>query len=1516
MSDDESRQSDADRQHSLPSAASARAPGAQEGDAVVVESAGHSPAAPTGTSDLLDVIAKQLKQKTSTSSAQASTALALWRNHRSDIITRLGTGSVGRRLKAVGVLTTMVSSHFAIAGELMTELSQGGSRPDDNLFRDFGSSHGAPQRLSALALALFESGDHGAMLHMLEARHRRLASAPLRLLAEVGEPLQLRALSVFKRRIVLSSSIQLRAKLALCVSTLESVARLYSSEGNASDAAHEYLMLICTSLIPAAFAEVRGRRHLMPGQELDGQRREQPSAHLKAREGALSGVLDATLRTLISLQPTADGRQQQLVLSTLRCLPSIRPLYLAWRATLTSATASPTTRALLTQLTFAQGLARACLDAFGADTAITAPRGAAPTRSRAHLEVAPSVQTLSFQPSQRAATETGRQALTLAQSVCNSVLTGTSPQLAVSKAISHSSALVRFASFDILIHLQLCFIRLGTDCTTSIDGARTLSELVKQLPDMRGLLNRTSQAGEQGRSSYCLEARALEALRCFAQVRQAAGAPPSTLIAPNALASTDPHSGDRSPLAVYQVTRLESTLSFGNRGPMLSSGAVSSAHRHRTMDFAAHLQLMLTAQSKVVRSLVRQRLIGELRAQGLLHRAEGEAQAWLHAVVSDADVEALVALVRVCLKMRLHYIDLASQLTEQQSAVQSTHGTAPRLSPLCMCALTNCNALAGVKTSLGTKMMRYLSRALTVIAASSRRLSLLIRTGLSWNDATGTAPSGKRPRRDDRAVAERLASSKPYHASSPSVPGGARADLVRNWQRVVRASGSEEAKLTSKVLRSSPSTRNKCTAYLDTLAAAYANGKVKDQRAARCVLPILDALWLPSPASATGMVGKGRVEHPKPWLELLAKLCCNQAPIGAASARADIRVARRAQSLLHIILSQSPELDATSLLQVLLNRLATAMPTSTGAGACTATTLDETAAARMTLCVLERVPKMDNACTFFALSKSIALLVDPAKSNGSPRTSAVDVDFGRLPLVAAFQTMLRQPRVLVQLSEAPEYVMYRSIKLMQHASSPRTSALACNVLRTPMGSAMQALLPTLQAKIATENVMLDVIRNGPIRASRFVWNGARGAILLLAEIAAKSPAMLTTDAICRLLQVSSCSPDPLRRLVSVCIGAYMSKGGGGASLEGFRSSHALAFASHALGLRIDGGGRSTDAQSRPDAQSALAAPGAHAHSNSELTLQDALSLRWIEPAEAAAIALHFPVDLLQSHLPLEDSMACSVIAPPCDSLGILLTLQSLLRHSSTIDLALWFNHSVVGICVSAVSASAVAIRSIGFDCLAILLGALERSTPSTARQMRRILSALRDAITEPDQRLPRTTTQFVVRAMDILRSPAHSHFRLVNSYVNAHPHLALGEIPMAFHVLHSGRERSHDQSVWLLKLLEHAMHGGGDIDLLVRQNHVTEPIMALHGCSMTGAALRSACSALLRAVHEELAAPPRLIGWAVASLAAADDDCLIVGAQGKHRDADTHTSKPPLGATSSPAQMMHQLLRADVVPLE
>ena len=161
-----------------------------------------------------------------------------------------------------------------------------------------------------------------------------------------------------------------------------------------------------------------------------------------------------------------------------------------------------------------------------------------------------------------------------------------------------------------------------------------------------------------------------------------------------------------------------------------------------------------------------------------------------------------------------------------------------------------------------------------------------------------------------------------------------------------------------------------------------------------------------------------------------------------------------------------------------------------------------------------------------------------------------------------------------------------------------------------------------------------------------------------------------------------------------------------------------------LASGLTDGGRSTDGQSRVDSKSASAAPGAHAHSNNEFTLQDALSLRWIEPAEAAAIAVHFPVDLLESHLPLEDRATCSLVTPPCDSLGILLALQCLLRHSSTIDASLWFNHGVVGICVSALSASSVAIRSVGFDCLAILLGALERGTPSTARQMRRILSAL------------------------------------------------------------------------------------------------------------------------------------------------------------------------------------------------
>ena len=267
-----------------------------------------------------------------------------------------------------------------------------------------------------------------------------------------------------------------------------------------------------------------------------------------------------------------------------------------------------------------------------------------------------------------------------------------------------------------------------------------------------------------------------------------------------------------------------------------------------------------------------------------------------------------------------------------------------------MCAFTNCAALAGVTTVLGAKMLRYLSRALTVLAASSRRLSLSDTHWTIMERLFLGLHRVKRPRRDDRAVAQRLTPSSRLHADvTRTHPGNARAHLVRNWQRVVRV-WRRDGTLTagSRAAHQAPGTGARLTF---TRYRLIMRTRCKDQRAASCVMPILDALWLPSPAQRHGHApprAESRAPKGRSWCHgwRHSRSCvATGCPIGAASARAHIRVARRAQSLLHILLSQSTELDATRILQVLLNRLATA-PTRMRAGV-TASTMDETAVARL-----------------------------------------------------------------------------------------------------------------------------------------------------------------------------------------------------------------------------------------------------------------------------------------------------------------------------------------------------------------------------------------------------------------------------------------------------------------------------------------------------------------------------------------------------------------------------------------
>ena len=159
----------------------------------------------------------------------------------------------------------------------------------------------APHQAAALGLSLLGTDEKAMLQRLLGGAHRGLATAPLQLLAKLPEGLQLRVLGTVRERVLQAPHSVPRAKLSICTATLESVATLYgSSVGPITDAAHAHLLLVCTSLVPAVAT---------------------------SRGGLSAAAHDCVLKLLLALRPASHGRQQRLLLATLRSLPSTIPTY-------------------------------------------------------------------------------------------------------------------------------------------------------------------------------------------------------------------------------------------------------------------------------------------------------------------------------------------------------------------------------------------------------------------------------------------------------------------------------------------------------------------------------------------------------------------------------------------------------------------------------------------------------------------------------------------------------------------------------------------------------------------------------------------------------------------------------------------------------------------------------------------------------------------------------------------------------------------------------------------------------------------------------------------------------------------------------------------------------------------------------------------------------------------------------------------------------------------------------------
>lgn len=661
---------------------------------------------------------------------------SLWHTHRAALIACIEGERRRLRPAGIGLLAALVTASPVVARELLQDLEQGGARLERGL-REAEASGSTLQQTASMALALIRTRERSILLRLLHGEHKRLASAPLRLLPKLPAAMQAHVLVVFRNHVLLASGLPLRARLAPCLSTLESVVELYTARGVAADAAHAHLLIVLTSLVPTSVAgrALHTAQVTLPAAaglateteptaaDGDNSGGTAGAASTALTSSSRSGAEDAVLRALLAMRPAADGRQQRLVLATLHALPSIRSAYVRLRAGSSSAMEPRASRVWLAQLVFACQLSRVTLggpderqqhvverEALAASIVADGPSGVSSALPAIHPLRADAALELAHQPPTDAVG---------AAAMVDGVLPGALSRPFWTKALLHSSVLVRLSAANALLLLLPLLCRFTAPLAavasaphespegSAATGSRLIAaELQRRLPDVQILLKLrgavADSRGEGAKLAHLLEARMLEALRAYVillpttaadafshaekllRISAPSLAPISryhALLLLRERAHVEPHGGECNGGngTAREITHIED----GGHGRGASSLAVlKTASDTSTLpaaaDLAAMLRLALSRQPCVLRPPMWKYLSDQLKRCGALHLASvHEQRAWLQSLLAEHDADTLAALLHLCLASLHANVDRASELTAQVAGGEDHTPSAP-----------------------------------------------------------------------------------------------------------------------------------------------------------------------------------------------------------------------------------------------------------------------------------------------------------------------------------------------------------------------------------------------------------------------------------------------------------------------------------------------------------------------------------------------------------------------------------------------------------------------------------------------------------------------------------------------------------------------------------------------------------------------------------------------------------------------------------------------------------------------
>ena len=218
---------------------------------------------------------------------------------------------------------------------------------------------------------------------------------------------------------------------------------------------------------------------------------------------------------------------------------------------------------------------------------------------------------------------------------------------------------------------------------------------------------------------------------------------------------------------------------------------------------------------------------------------------------------------------------------------------------------------------------------------------------------------------------------------------------------------------------------------------------------------------------------------------------------------------------------------------------------------------------------------------------------------------------------------------------------------------------------------------------------------------------------------------------------------------------------------------------------------------------------------------------------------------------------------------------------STTELRFFVECGALSLLLVLLSSADADQRANAYSLLGTFFASMETSKMRERRQVLVALTAIRNAVTEENQRITPCLAVFVGRAARIALQPRNELYPIVNKYLLQRPVLDLEDVPLFYNLLHSSSLGCRAERIWMLRFLAAGLRADSDYALF-RRRRVLDLVSNFYDSELADQKTRVfALKVLLGAAAVpcaalDLARNRGLLAWLGMSIARCNDPVALV----------------------------------------